>query len=71
MNLKSQNLGSKHDGPRLETRSSEVTFVQTRASPVRPDDVYEGIWQNALFMLISPEPCPADELQDTVLAVKC
>lgn len=68
MNLKSQNLGSKHDGPRLETRSSEVTLAQTSASPVRLD---EGIWQNALFMLISPEPCPADKLQDTVLAVKC
>lgn len=55
----------------LETWRNEVTFAQTIVSPVRPDDVCEGIWQKALFMLISPELCPADKHQDTVLAVKC
>lgn len=48
----------------LESWSNEVMFAQTVASPVRPDAVCEGIWQNALFMLISPELCPADKPQD-------
>lgn len=49
----------------------ERIFAHTVASRVRLDDVCEGIWHNAMFMFLSPEPRPADMQQHTVLAVKC